>query len=292
MLGERKSEIFDIIPEEYIPKTIKILPNTSFEEVSTKCLKKGIEFPFICKPDIGERGWMVKKINDAGDLKEYLSQIKVDYLVQEYVEHSLELGIFYYRSPHEEKGTISSIVVKEMLFVEGNGNDTLIKLIKNKPRARFQLDELTKIYDHGAMSKVLPIGEKFELVSIGNHSLGTKFLDGVDWIDEQLTNAMDILSKKIPEFYFGRFDLRCKDIESLKKLEDFKIMELNGAGSEPAHIYQPGFSLFKAYGVLFHHLKVLSKISSLNKKRGFPYWSTKQGLAKIKEIRDDNREKD
>ncbi len=231
------------------------------------------------------------KINTKEDLKAYLNDIEVDFLIQEFVNHPLELGVFYYRFPNEENGKVSSIVAKEMLYVEGDGKSTIKKLIENKPRARFQLDTLLEDYDEAFLNQVLPTGEKVELVSIGNHCKGTKFLDGTNWIDERLNQAIDQLAKEIPDYYFGRFDLRCESIDELKELKNFKIMELNGAGAEPAHIYQPGYSLLKAYRSIYHHIRVLSKISALNKKRGFPYWSTKKGLAKIKEIKAYNRQK-
>ncbi len=292
MLGERKSEIFDLIPKKYIPETVMVSPDISIEEVRAILEEKKIAYPLICKPDIGERGWMVKKIANEADVISYLNEIKVDFLIQEFIDLPIELGVFYYRSPNEEYGKISSIVAKEMLYVEGNGTDTISELIIQKPRARFQLEELSSAHGSDVLNKVLLEGERFELVSIGNHCLGTKFLNGNDWIDKELTEAIDSLAKEVPDFYFGRFDLRCESIESLRKLKDFKIMELNGAGAEPAHIYEPGFPLLKAYKVLFHHLGMLSKISGENRKRGVRYWSTKEGLAKIKEIKLYNRQKD
>lgn len=291
MLGERKSEIFDIIPEKYIPITIKLAPDTTVESVHSLMREKEIRFPFIMKPDIGERGWMVRKINTEKDLSTYLEGIKVDFLIQEFVDYPLELGVFYYRFPNHDKGTVSSIVAKEMLYVEGDGVSDINTLIANKPRARFQMDTLLKDYDKAFLNQILPVGEKVELVSIGNHCKGTKFLDGNSWIDDKLNQAIDRLAKEIPNYYFGRFDLRCNSIEELKELKNFKIMELNGAGAEPGHIYQPGYSLFKAYQSIYHHIRVLSKISYLNKKRGFHYWNTAKGLAKIKEIKAYNRQK-
>ena len=62
-------------------------------------------------------------------------------------------------------------------------------------------------------------------------------------------------------------------------------MELNGAGSEPSHIYQPGASLWNAYKSLFFHWKVLFRISRANKKRGTPYLTTRQGMAAIGRLR-------
>ncbi|MGB3465863.1 MAG: hypothetical protein WBA74_11355 [Cyclobacteriaceae bacterium] len=291
MLGEKKSEIFDLIPEKYLPVTIKLPSGTDAEYVTDLMTDHHLTYPVILKPDIGERGWMVRKINSDRELQSYLDEVQVDFLLQEFVDLPLELGVFYYRFPDEQEGRVSSIVAKEMLYITGDGHQTVLQLIENKPRARFQLDALKAAYDEDFLKKTLPAGERLELVSIGNHCKGTKFLDGNSWIDSSLNKAVDTLAKSIPDFYFGRFDLRCSSIEELRELKNFKIMELNGAGAEPAHIYQPGYSLLKAYRAIYHHIRVLSKISFLNKKRGISYWSTAQGLTKIKEIKAYNRQK-
>lgn len=291
MLGESKSEIFEIIPKKYLPKWKSFDSSTSVSDVKSVMQSLNLVYPIILKPDIGERGWMVKKISNDQQLQNYLDQIKVKFILQEYLDYEVELGVFYYRYPDQEKGIVSSIVAKELLSVTGDGTKTLEDLIIENPRARFQLETLKQTKPTEFFEKILGDGDKIELVSIGNHCLGTKFLNGNDWIDEQLNESFDQLSKSIPDFYFGRFDLRCESIEKLRKLEGFKIMELNGAGAEPGHIYQPGFSLWEAYKVIFHHIRVLSDISRINHKFGHPYWSFKRGMAKIREIKRYNKQK-
>ena len=77
-----------------------------------------------------------------------------------------------------------------------------------------------------------------------------------------------LLSKQINGFYFGRFDLRCTSIEDLKQGKNISILELNGAGAEPAHIYDPNFSFFKAQQVIAQHYKMLYQASTINNKDG------------------------
>ncbi len=291
MLGESKSAIFQQIPDQYLPAWKVFEPGVAMESVKDGMKDLNLQYPIILKPDIGERGWMVKKITNDNELKKYLSEVKVKFILQEYLDYPLELGIFYYRYPTQERGVVSSIVAKEMLAITGDGAKSVEQLILENPRAKLQLPTLKQVYKSSFFKTVPKAGENIELVAIGNHCLGTMFLNGNEWIDEQLTIAIDHLSKEIPEFYFGRFDIRCSDIERLKNLEGFKIMELNGAGAEPGHIYQPGFSLFEAYKVIFHHVKVLSDISRINHKFGHPYWSFKRGSARMREIKKYNKQK-
>lgn len=90
-------------------------------------------------------------------------------------------------------------------------------------------------------------------------------------IDEQMNTTFDTISKQIEGFYFGRFDLRCTSIEDLKQGNNIAILELNGAGAEPAHIYQPGYSFFKAQKVLAQHYKMIFDAASYNKETGVKY---------------------
>ena len=68
-----------------------------------------------------------------------------------------------------------------------------------------------------------------------------------------------------------------------------KIMELNGAGAEPAHIYHPNSSLWTAYKVLLSHWKVMYDISVINHKKGIPYLTLKEGMQVVKNINNYNK---
>ena len=124
--------------------------------------------------------------------------------------------------------------------------------------------------------------EKVVLEHIGNHCRGTKFLDSTYEADQGLNEAIDELAKQIPDFHYGRFDLRCQSMDDLKQLRNFKILELNGAASEPAHIYEPGYSIFKAYKVIFWHHRQLAKISRVNHRNGIPYVSFGKGMSRFR----------
>jgi hypothetical protein len=190
------------------------------------------------------------------------------------VELPLEFGVFYTRFPSWQKGKVTSVVMKEMLSVTGDGRSTLQQLIFEKNRAKLQWPKLKNNYER-RLNEVLPQGQRLELVSIGNHALGTKFLNGNHLIDEKLSATFDQISKQIDGFYFGRFDLRCASIEDLKNGK-ISIVELNGCGAEPAHIYDPDFKLYKAIGVLFEHWKNIFEIARENHKLGVKYISHKE----------------
>jgi len=287
MLGESKKKILDLIPKELQPGYILCSPSEDIESILYRINKNNIKYPFICKPDIGERGWMVSKISNKKQLIDYCQKIKVDFLIQGYIDEPLEMGVFYYRYPNSEKGKVSSIVIKEMLTVQGDGNTTLKDLILKSDRAKLQWDILKEKYKT-QLNHVLNRGEEMQLVGIGNHCRGAKFLNGNYLINDQLNAVFDKISSNVEGFYFGRYDLRVNSHDDLYQGK-LKIMELNGAGSEPAHIYNPKFSLWRAYRVLFHHWKVLYEISVENHKKGVKYLSFSKAWTEYGKIRSYNK---
>lgn len=269
MFGESKYEVLKQVPPQYIPITGFVpVPNTK-EEVVKILQQKGLKLPVIFKPDLGERGFMVKKIVTETDIDHYLLRMKHNFLIQELIDLPLEFGIFYLRFPNESRGRVTSVVMKEMLTITGDGNSTLQALVLKKDRAKLQWKALKNLHFQ-QWNDIIPLNKKIELISIGNHCLGTKFLDGNHLINEKLSKTFDDISKQINGFYFGRFDLRCASIEDLYN-GNIKVLELNGCGAEPAHIYHPGYSLFKAIGVLLEHWRNIFLIARENAKRGASY---------------------
>lgn len=283
MFGESKYNILKKIPAHLIPKTILIKVPVTSDEVFQRLKDSGFTFPLIFKPELGERGFMVKRIQQQKDIHSYLLETRTNFLVQELVDLPLEFGVFYTRFPNSEKGQVTSVVMKEMLAITGDGKSTIEELIFSYDRAKLQWEQLKKSYQH-QLRDILPAGTSMELVSIGNHALGTKFLDGSHLINEQLSNTFDHISKQIEGFYFGRFDLRCASIGDLYNGK-IKILELNGCGAEPAHIYHPGYSLLKAVNVLFVHWRNIFVIARQNQAQGVKFISFTEGRKLYKKFK-------
>ncbi len=281
-LMESKKEIYDILPKEYIPKTILFKYGTSAEDVLKVIESSNISFPCIAKPDIGAKGQAVQKIEEPADIVAYLAKICMNFLIQEFIDLPYEVGIFYCRLPDEQKGKITGIVAKEFLIVKGDGVSSITSLLMKNPRHFLQLGALEKIYGND-LNKVLEKDEQKNLVPYGNHARGAKFVDVSFWADEKFNNSFDLFCKQVPEFYYGRLDVMYNTLEELKEGKNFKVIELNGAGSEPTHIYDPKHSVFFAWKEIARHFKILYNISIKNHKRGYPYLTNKEGLQMFKE---------
>lgn len=282
-LQESKYEIYQLIPPQYHPQTLFFKAGVNEEFFLREVRTSGLQYPLIAKPDIGMRGLSVKKVESDTELLDYARQTKVDFLVQAFIPFENEVGIFYYRIPGEERGHISGIVGKEFLSVTGNGNSTIEELLNENKRFVLQIPALKKMYGE-ELNKVLTKDESFLMVPFGNHARGAKFIDVTHWADEALTSVIDHVCKQVPQFYFGRMDLRYNTLEELRQGKNFSIVELNGAGSEPTHIYDPRHSIFFAWKEIIRHWILLQRISIINhKKLNIPYMSFAEGRRMIKE---------
>ena len=280
---ESKRDIYKILPEGYFPLTIYFEAGASEDEILNKVLSKELKFPLIGKPDIGMKGMSVKKMNDINELIQYAAHSKVNFLIQEFIPLKNEVGIFYYRFPNETKGRISGIVGKEFLSVKGDGRSTIMELLKRDKRYILQIPVLKKTYGK-RLAEILNREEEFVLVPYGNHVRGAKFIDCSDRIDEALTNAIDSVCKQVNGFYYGRLDVRYNSWEELREGKNFSVIELNGAGSEPTHMYDPKHSILFAWKEIIRHWNILWKISRINHhKEKRPYMKLKAGIAMLKE---------
>ena len=285
-LMESKKEIYDLLPDGSYPDTIYCPIGTSFSQVISAVQDRQFTYPLIAKPDIGLRGMGLSLVANEQELEEYFTNCKVDFLVQKYIDYTQEAGVFYYRIPGHKKGVVTGIVGKEFLWVTGDGNSTILQLLKEEERSNLQIPALT-ILKQRELSEVLTKWEERLLVPFGNHSRGTRFLDYSHKADENLSAIIDELCNKINGFYFGRLDIKFNSWEELSQGKNYSIIELNGAGSEPAHIYDPKHNLFFAWKEIIRHLGYLYKVSKRNRKlKKAHYLSVKQGLKMFR----DNRE--
>jgi hypothetical protein len=274
---ESKMQIYDLMPPQYYPKTGLVKLGDSIESVLQTIGDLQLSFPLIAKPDIGLRGSAVKKIHNPEELEIYHDKADFDYLVQDLIPYTKEIGVFYVRYPHEKHGRITGIVAKEFLIVTGDGTSTIEMLLKKDPRHEMQSKALHKEYGK-QLQQVLAKGEQKNLVPYGNHIRGAKFIDGSSWNTPKLTAVINDMCLQIPGFYFGRLDLMYNTFEELEHGKNFSVVELNGAASEPTHIYDPKHSLFFGWKELMRHITYMYEISVENHKNGAPYLPHKVGM--------------
>lgn len=278
---ESKKEIYDLIPQEYYPKTLLFNAKEDINTVSKSIQNIGIKFPLIAKPDIGLRGTAVKKINNLQELKSYLEHANFDFLIQDLIPFENEIGLFYVKLPKSEKGTLTGLVSKEFLILKGNGIDTIRELLKKDPRFELQIPALQKEFPD-IIDSILEENKILNLVPYGNHCRGTKFVDASHEITPKMIESFNKICSKINGFHFGRMDIMYNNYKDLEEGKNFQIVEINGAISEPTHMYDPKHSLFYGWKELTRHFHYMYLISKENHKNGAKYLTFKEGINEFK----------
>lgn len=229
-----------------------------------------LDYPIVAKPDIGWRGFGVRRIENEIQLRDYLSGFPEGQrvILQDYVPWHGEAGVFYVRRPGRETGEIFSLTLRYFPFVIGDGVSDLRSLILANPRTRWKKSLLFEIHRDRLDSVPAP-GEAVRLAIVGSNRVGGLYVDGNDLITPAMTLRIDEIAKSMPEFHFGRFDLRFETIEAFQAGEGFSIIEINGAGAEAVHIWDPDFPLSNAYRVLFTQQSLMFAIGAANRRRGF-----------------------
>ena len=230
----------------------------------------GLALPVVAKPDLGCRGAGVKLVRTPADLLAYIEAFPrgAAYLLQRLVPHQGEAGIFYCRRPGEQRGRIVSITLKYFPHVTGDGQRSLRELILADPRAG-QLSHLYLRRHTARLDEVLRAGESVRLAFAGSHSRGAIFRNGTHLVTPEMEARFDAISQTLPEFHFGRFDVRFADFSQVQRGEGFTILEVNGAGAESTHIWDRRTGLLQAWRDLMRQYRWLFEIGAANRKRGF-----------------------
>jgi len=277
MVGISKSLLLDqatcelktvILPYLVHKKTVLNIGQQTIE-LEQQLFKKGFQYPFVCKPDIGCRGAGVKLIKDTHSLQQCLTAYPTGagVMIQKLSDFEPEAGIFYVRHPNSNQGQIISMALKYMPYVVGDGESTLGELINRDERA----GELTHLYQKRHQNKwqtVIAKDEPYRLVFSASHSKGAIFKDASQLITPELTQQLDTLLQQLPNFHYGRLDVKFKDIESLKLGKQMQIVEINTASSESLHIWDSNTGFKEAVRSLLFQYRTLFNLGAANRIKG------------------------
>ncbi|MEX2649953.1 MAG: VTT domain-containing protein [Alphaproteobacteria bacterium] len=237
----------------------------------------GLSFPVVTKPDIGWRGYGVRLIQDRMELADYLAAFPEGetLLLQRPVPCDGEAGVLYARLPGEPDGRILSLTLRYFPYVVGDGQSRLRDLILRDQRAawkagtHFGLDSKHMGKGQRDLDRVPAMGETVRLSFVGTNRVGGLYRDAREHITAALARRFDAISKSMPEFYYGRYDVRFESLERLSAGEGFRIIEINGAGGESINVWDPLMSFAQVYRELFHQQSLLFEIGARNRARGY-----------------------
>lgn len=301
-MGESKACVMEMVGKEQQPWVAEFVSmqrngapgEKDLENALALMKEKKLEFPIVAKPDIGWNGYGVRLVEDNNHLLQYISDFPHDerIVIQRPVPYDGEAGIFYVRIPGEPAGKINSITLRYFPFVRGDGKSTLRDLIRNDQRTRlrsgYYLGGKSEHVGFGEedLDQVPQEGELIRLSFIGSLRVGGLYRNASHLITPELSDRFDKIALSMPEFYFGRFDVRFESTDKLMRGEGFNIIEINGAGAEAIQAWDPNVKLLSLYREFFKSYKLLFRIGNLNRARGFKPMTFR---AFIRAIRHQNR---
>lgn len=273
--GEHKERILSNIDDRYKPATyfFPILKQEQWVNMINEIPSEN--YPVVFKPNIGERGDEVKLIENKELLMRHIADVDFDFIIQRFISFPVELGILYYRTPGSKHGCVGSITRKGFMKVTGDGISTVEKLMKGRRRYMLQIPRF-KVEKPELLGTIPSEGEILQLDEIGNHCLGTEFIDANDWKSDKINAVFDEITSTFKGFFYGRIDLKVTGLEDLEKGENIRIFEINGVSSEPGHIYDRENSVFRAYRELVRYWGIIFRIARENRKLGIPYSSVRE----------------
>jgi hypothetical protein len=273
LCGESKGDILDLVSG---PARAPIAAYARFDvgddagSAAAEAMERaGLGFPLVAKPDIGCNGTGVRLVKDRAGLARYLAEFPRGrcVMLQEFVPDENEAGLFYVREPGAKTGRITSITLKHAPTVTGDGRRTLRALIEAHERFG-RLPDLFLNRPAEELDSVPPPGERVRLVFVGNHCKGSIFEDGTDLATPALLAALERLAGSMPEFHFGRVDVRFSSLAELRAGTGFRILEINGVGAEATHVWDPRMKLLDAWRAELSHFGAAWRIGAANRARG------------------------
>ena len=270
--GFPKTDAYKVLPPESYPTTVLIKPGTDFETAFSTIKDAGLEFPFVVKPDGGMVGLLVRVVEDEAALRKYHNLVQADWMAQKMVDYQTEVGVFYVRHPNEEKGQIVGLNQKVPLSVLGDGSSTIGELVKSNERTIPFENEIFEKQEKN-WNYVPAKGEFFQLIFTGNRKNGARLVTQDDKIDDDLIAILDEWSHYKQGIFYGRYDIKCESLESLKRGENYAILEFNGVHSGYGHLYHCGKKPGEVYKEIKRLWNLLYDISITHHKNGEPYIS-------------------
>ncbi|MGJ7527542.1 hypothetical protein [Variovorax sp. GB1P17] len=229
----------------------------------------GLAFPVVAKPNLGLCGYGVRLLADMAALQAYLHAFPRDETVvlQRYLPQEGEAGIFYARDPVSGQGRIIGLALRYFPRVTGDGHSTVAELVAADVRAR-RIARSPRHQCSVPPDSVPAAGQQVRLATIGSTRVGGLYRDGAALITPELVRAIDAVARDMPDFHFGRFDLRYDSLRELGAGRGFTLMEINGAGSEAIEAWDPDTGVLQGFRMVFAKQRLLFSIGAAQRKAG------------------------
>lgn len=273
LVGEGKMEYMAIMGERARAATARttsvvITGAGSLGEVEAAIERIGLSYPLVVKPDLGWCGFGVRRINGRDALALYVAAYPAGerLVLQEWLGADDEAGLFYMRRPGALSGELIGVLLRHFPRVVGDGVHTVGQL-QDADRRAWRLGRDGASEPCCDISRIPARGEVVRIASVSSTRVGGGYEDGTPHITPELLRAVDSIARDMTDFHAGRFDVKYDRLADLRAGQ-FRIIEVNGAGSEAVHAWDPSFGLRQAYGIVFAKQRRLFAIGSEMRRKG------------------------
>ena len=247
LAGESKLACLNCIGAEHaemVARTVAVRPGDDADAVRRGA---GLLFPLIVKPDIGWCGYGVRRVDDAKQLTAYAKAFPAvaTYLVQEFIDAPGEAGLFYVRKPDAIAGQVVAVALRHQPQVVGDGVQRVWQLAAADRRlAGRDIPEATAM-------RLPEAGEVVLLATVASLRVGGRYEDGARLVSAALSARVDRIACSMGGFTFGRLDVKF-DTDGDLQAGQFRIIEVNGAGSEAIQYWDPATPMVHAFAGIFN----------------------------------------
>lgn len=271
LVGDSKVEYFDCmgaLARAAVADYVMVRGGAACTDALASMAGAGLNFPVVAKPDLGWCGFGVRRLDHVADLDAYLKAYPAgeSLMLQRYLDEPGEAGIFYVREPTQPRGELYGILLRHYPRVTGDGWRSVAQLIAADERLQRTVND--PLHECRYRAEAVPAaGEVVRLSLIGSTRVGGRYEDGSAVATPALLTRIDAIAQDMPQFHVGRFDVRYTSVAELRRGR-FTIMEVNGAGSEAVHAWDPKNSLREVYRVVFAKQRLLFRIGAAMRARG------------------------
>lgn len=273
LVGETKQEYFECMgsyARQFIAEFVVVTVDAKYSETSVldQLRKAGLQFPLVAKPELGWCGYGVRLLDSAKELAAYVQAYPQNkrFLLQRFLSEEGEAGLFYLRDPVTDESELLGILLRSYPQVVGDGHSSIKQLIDQQPRLHRLLE--SNLHQPGFdLAEVLKADEARRLSLIGSTRVGGLYCDGSRHATASLLAKVDAIARDMGALHVARFDVRFNSIADLEE-GAFTIMEVNGAGSEAVHAWDPSYTIPEVYRMVFAKQRKLFAIANEMRKQG------------------------
>lgn len=252
LAGESKSACLAMIGAAFAPWVAAWCRVGWDEDAGAARVAAGLEYPLIAKPDMGWCGYGVRRVEDDAELTAYAAGVPQGgaFLLQRLIAAPNEAGLLYVRRPGAARGTLAAMTLRHAPCVVGDGERSVGALVRADQRLCERAAEYADAVGEVGFRRVPARGERVGLTTVASLRVGARYEDASARISAVLADRIEAIAGAMGDFHYGRFDVRFESMAGLLG-GDFRIIEVNGAGSEAIQFWDPALGMRAAFRGVF-----------------------------------------